>query len=98
MVIDGQCSSSLVGLYRNHEFNHGIQHFDVFVWQNEFLAAKSRNKFRSSGAHKFRRLRRRAACFSAAAQAERTRFRLARRQNSAAQGRSEEHTSELQSR
>ena len=78
-----QCSSNSHKRFRNHEFNHGIHHFDVSAWKFVFAATKRRKKFGGGGARKFRLLRRRAVFFSAAA-AARTRFRLARRRNSAA--------------
>ena len=80
---DRQCSSNSHKRFRNHEFNHGIHHFDVSAWKIVFAATKRRKKFGGGGARKFRLLRRRAVFFSAAA-AARTRFRLARRRNSAA--------------
>jgi hypothetical protein len=83
MVIDiRQCSSNSHERFRSPEFNHGIHHFDVSAWKIVFAAAKRRKKFGGGGARKFWRLRRRAVFFSAAA--ARTRFRLARRRNSAA--------------
>ena len=79
---DRQCSSNSHKRFRNHEFNHGIHHFDVSAWKIVFAAAKRRKKFGGGGARKFRLLRRRAVFFAAAA--ARTRFRLAQRRNSAA--------------
>ena len=77
-----QCSSNSHKRFRNHEFIHGIHHFDVSAWKIVFAATKRRKKFGGGGARKIQLLLRRAVFFSAAV--ARTRFRLARRRNSAA--------------